>query len=251
MDSPPAPRLPSPPYEPLPAVSAALRAAIEREALRVNDRYLHDFIEEHAFCPFARAGRLAGQTSRYVLYADTPSVEPILALMARVAADPQQVVAQVILPLVEVDPDAWIRFCDEVTAAGHARLGGPPTLAFAALHPALRYHTGNPFALIPLFRRAPDPTLQWARLDALADLYAGRGTEHRFVDPDDIVAFVRDAPPPRPPLYDRVAETNAEMARHLGLARVEAQLADQAADARRSYRRLFVEHELAPDEDRL
>lgn len=242
--------LPVVPYEPLPPISPALRAAIEKEALRLNDRYLYEVIEEHAFCPFARSGREAGQTSRYVLYADTASVEPILAIMARVAADPQQVVAQVILPLVEASPDAWIRFCDEVTAAGHARLGGAPKLAFAALHPALRYHAGNPFALIPLFRRAPDPTLQWARLDALAELYAGRGNEHRYVDPDDILAFMRDAPPPRPPLYDRVAETNAKMAKHLGIAGIEALLAEQARDAQQSYRRLFVEHELG-GEDRV
>jgi hypothetical protein len=236
--------LPVPPFEPLPPVSAALRAAIEREALRLNDRYLHEIIEEYAFCPFARSGREAGQTSRYVLYADTPSVEPILEIMARVAADRQQVVAQVILPLVDVGPDAFIRFCDEVTAAGHARLGGAPKLAFAALHPALRYHAENPFALIPLFRRAPDPTLQWAQLDALAELYEGRGNEHRYVDPEQILTFMRDAPPPRPPLYDRVAETNAKMAKHLGLAKIEALLAEQAKDARTSYQRLFIEHEL-------
>jgi hypothetical protein len=237
----------TPPYEPLPPVSAALRAAVEKEALRVNDRYLYEVIEEYAFCPFARSGREAGQTSRYVFYADSPSVEPVLAIMAQVAEDPQQVVAQVIFPAVEVEPDAWIRFCDELTAAGHERLGGPPKLAFAALHPALRYHAGNPFALIPLFRRAPDPTLQWARLDALAELYEGRSTERKYVDPADIFRFVATAPRPRPPLYDRVAETNAKMAKHLGLPKIEAMFADQARDAQQSYRKLFVEHELGEE----
>lgn len=229
------------PYRALPPISEATRAALETEALRLNDRYLHEIVEGHAFCPYARGGREAGQTSRHVFYADTLEVGPILDLMERIAADRQQVVAQVIFPGVEVDPDPWIRFCDEVTRAGHARLGGPPVLAFAALHPGLRYRADNPFALIPLFRRAPDPTLQWVRLDALAEIYEGRTNERQFVDPADILTYVRDAPPPRVPLYDRVAETNAKVAHAIGLAKVEEVLADQARDARESYARILAE----------
>ena len=229
------------PYRALPPMSEATRAALSREALRINDRYLHEVIEGHAFCPFARGGREAGQTSRYVFFADTLELTPLFDLMAQVAADPQQVVAQVILPLIEVEPDAWIRFCDELTAAGHDRLGGPPVLAFAALHPELRYRADTHFSLIPLFRRAPDPTIQWVRLDALAEIYAGRSTERVFVDPRDVLTFVRDAPPPPTPLYDRVARTNAETAHRLGLAEVEAMLGDQAREARESYRRILSE----------
>jgi hypothetical protein len=231
-----------PPYAPLPPLGAALRAAIEAEALRANDRYLAELIEGHSFCPFARGGRLAGETHRHVHFAGEDGAESLLALMARVAADPRQVVAQVILPLVDVAPADFIRFCDELTAAGHARMGGPPVLAFAALHPELPYSARNAYAMVPLFRRAPDPTIQWVRLDGIAAVYEGRGTEARFVDPDQVLAFVRDEPPPRQALYDRVAETNAKVAHELGLARVEAMLADIAADARRSYARLLREH---------
>lgn len=233
------------PFEALPALCPELRAELVVEALRSNDRYLYEVIEEYAFCPFARPGRLAGQTARHVVFADASIVERLLTLMAEIAADEKQVVAQVILPFVEVAPDAWIRFCDEVTAAGHARMTGPPVLAFAALHPALRYGTQNPYAMISLFRRAPDPTLQWVRLDGIAAIYEGRDTEERFVDPEDVLAFVRDAPPPRPALYDRVAETNAKMARHLGLAKVEALLASIESEARRRCERVILEHDCA------
>lgn len=232
-----------PPYQALPPISVRLRAALEKEALRLNDRYLHEFIEEYAFCPFARAGRQAGQTSRYFFYADTLSVEPILEIMRKVAADPQQVVAQVIMPLIDVAPEAWIRFVNDVTALGHARMGGPPALAFAALHPALAYNDRNPFALVPLFRRAPDPTIQWARLDALAGLYAGRDSVDRYLDEDDVGSFMHAASPPRPALYDRVTETNAKMAHHMSLAKVEAMVTSFADDARRSYQRLLLEDE--------
>jgi len=229
------------PFEPLPRVSDEALRALEREALRLNDRYLYELVEGHAFCPFAKGGRQSGQTSRYFHYADTTDIEPLLGFMEQVASDPKQVVAQVIVPLIDVDPDRWIRFCDEVTAAGHARMGGPPVLAFAALHPRLRYDPAGHFSLIPLFRRSPDPTIQWVRLDALADIYEGRGTEHVYIDPADILTYVRDAPPPPRSLYERVAVTNFEVAHKIGVPRVEALAADQAEDARRSYARVLAE----------
>jgi hypothetical protein len=239
-----------PPFAGLPPrCCAALAAQIGLEALRANDRYLHAFVEEYSFCPFARGGREAGQTQRYVHYADAASperlVESLVELMLRIAADETQVVAQVILPLIEVEPEAWIHFCDELTALGHARRGGPAVLAFAALHPRLAYSDQNAFAMVPLFRRSPDPTIQWVRLDGLEKIYEGRDSEVRFVDPAHILEFLRDAPPPRPPLYDRIAETNRKMARRLGLPRVEAMLAGYAADAQRAYQRVLLEHACA------
>jgi hypothetical protein len=233
----PAPSL-VPPYAPLPPISGTAEAALSAEALRLNDRYLHEHIEGHGFCPFARGGRLAGETSRYVHYADTASVDPLLDLMARVAADPKQVVAQVILPLVEVSPEAWIRFVDELTALGHARLGQRAVLAFAALHPRLRYLEGSPAALVPLFRRAPDPTIQWVRLDAIHAIYEGRDDDTRFVDLADAESYLKSATP-RASLYDRIADANAAEAARLGVARLEAMLADIAEDGRRSYERIL------------
>lgn len=243
-----------PPFAPLaPLCCPALATQLEVEALRANDRYLHAFIEEYSFCPFARGGREAGQTKRYVHYADAASpeelVDGLVELMLRIAADATQVVAQVILPLIEVEPEPWIRFCDELTALGHARLrdagSGPAVLAFAALHPRLAYSDQNAFAMVPLFRRAPDPTIQWVRLDGLEKIYEGRDSEVRFVDPANVLEFLRDAPPPRPPLYDRIAETNRKMARRMGLPRVEAMLAEYHADAQRAYQRVLLEHECA------
>jgi hypothetical protein len=224
----------------LPALPAEQVAAIEAIALGANDRYLSAFIEAQGFCPFARSGRDAGQTRRYVYYADRPDLEPLLALMAQIAADPRAVVAQVIVPLIDVDPDRWIDACARLTALGHARIGGPPVLACAALHPRLRYATETPYAMVPLFRRAPDPTIQWVRLDGLATLYAGRDAADRYLEVTDLRAFLRDAPPPRPSLYARVAETNAKMARRLGLAHIEATLAGYAAEARARYAQVLL-----------
>lgn len=229
------------PFRPLPPAPRPAREAIEREALRVNDRYLHELVEGHAFCPFAKGGREARQTCRYVVYADQEGLESIPALLDEIANDPQKVVAQILLPMAEVGPQEWIRFCDAITKEGHARRGGPPVLAFAALHPDLPYDERTSLSVIPLFRRSPDPTIQWVRLDAIADIYAGRSAERVYVDPADILAFVRDAEPPAEPLYDRVARINFEIAKRVGVDRIAAVARDQAEDARQSYARIRTE----------
>ena len=234
------------PWEPLPALPLEVKDAIFEQALRANDRYLEEFIESYAFCPFSREGRRAGQTARYCHYAETAEVEPLLELMIRIAADPRQAVAQVILPFVEVDPAAWCRFCDDLTALGHRRMSGPDVLAFAALHPDLPFGLDTPYALVPLFRRAPDPTIQWVRLESLADLYRGRESGDVFVAPEDVAALLAGKPH-RPALYDRVAETNASMARRLSVARCVGMLASITADARRSDQRILLEAELEPE----
>ncbi len=223
-------KLPCEPLGPLPEPTVA---ALRQEAFRINDRYLLDFIEGYSFCPFARGGRRRGQVTRYFHYAETDDITPILRLMAEVAADPQQVVAQVVMPLLEVDARSWDRFVHELTDLGNRWIGGRPTLACAALHPELTFNQKSPNALVPLFRRAPDPTIQWARLDALEALYEGRNHRTTFVALVDIPAFI--ASPPPLPLYDRIAKSNASMANRLGIDCVVEMLADMRRDAQRSY----------------
>ncbi len=247
------PRAPAPlpvalPFEPLPPIDASMRQAIERAALTANDRYLETFLEPHSFCPFARGGRLKGQTQRFVHYADAIDAEPLVELLVRANDDPSRAVVQVILPLVEVTPDDWIRFCRAVTAAGNARLRSArgardEVFAVAPLHPSLPYSTVNPFALIPLFRRTPDPTIQWVRLDALDRLYAGRTGDTVFVHPDDLAQFAKQ--PQRTPLFDRIAETNQKMALRLGIPEVERTLRELSRAAQEDYARILLDDQPA------
>lgn len=226
------------PFDALDPIPTALQRAIAAEAIRVNDRYLDEFLERYAICPFSRQGREQGAVSRYVHHFSERSVEPLIARMREIAADPKQVVAQVILPLIEVGPDEWTRFCHRLTALGHGRMGGPDVLAVAPLHPDLPYTEANDEALIPLFRRTPDPTIQWVRLDGLAEIYEGRGKGTLFVDIDAIGAHL--AKESRPPLWNRIASTNAAMARRLTLPKVVDLLADIVSDARESYARVLL-----------
>ncbi|HND08854.1 MAG TPA: hypothetical protein PLY80_00395 [Pseudomonadota bacterium] len=238
-----------PPFEPLGPMTDKTRARLTEESLRVNDRYLREFIEGSSFCPYARQGRRAGQTQRHVYLAETLDLAPLLQLFLDIAADPTQVVAQVIMPVIEAEPEAWRRFCLELTELGHARLK-KPVLACAPLHPKLPFVEANMYGLVPLFRRAPDPTIQWVRLDGLEALYAGRGSDNQYLQVQDIESFVRSAQPPRPPLYDVVCKTNAAMARRLTIERVVKTLDEIASDGRRSYAQILLEDESQAAADR-
>ena len=230
---------PAVPFDALPPLTPALRAAIEAAALANNDRYLEAFLEPHSFCPFARGGRLRGQTRRIVHLAERAEAAPLLALFEDAAREPAHAVIQVILPMIEVAPEAWIRFCQDLTAAGNqARGEAQAVFAVAPLHPALRYSSANPYALIPLFRRTPDPTIQWVRLDALARLYAGRGSDKVYVDPEELDGYL--ARPRKSPLFERIAETNPAMATRRGSDEVERTLRDLADAARRRYTQLLL-----------
>lgn len=236
--SPPAPTVP---FEPLPELGPEVRRALEALALEANETYLASFIEAHSFCPFAAGGRARGLTARFVHVAERKDVEPFLDLMDRAAAAPEKAVVQVIVPAVEVSAADWTRFCHEVTAAGNARLrarGDASVYVVAPLHPDLPYSTRSPFALVPLLRRAPDPTIQWVRLDALDALYAGRSSDTVFVDPADVARFLRAKH--RPPLLERIAETNLKMAERLGVPEVERALREIARRARARYGRALL-----------
>lgn len=226
------------PYDPLPRLSSATRLAIEQEALRLNDRYLLEIIEHYAFCPFSKEGRAAGATQRIVYLADTASTDPLLTLMEETVAS-GLVVTQIILPLVEIGHAEFTRFCHDLTAAGHARMGAGPVLAVAPLHPDLPFGD-TPQAMVPLFRRAPDPTIQWVRLDGLEGIYAGRSADDRYVSPSDVPAYLEENPRGTPSLYDRIAQTNASMARRLGIPQVVELLASISNEGRERYARILL-----------
>lgn len=248
LSSLPPPRRPPRPFDVLPALSAGQREAIEREAGRVNERYLTEFIEAYGFCPYAKKGRQLGQIRRYMHFANQDTVSQLVTLMHAIAADASQVVVQVVLPLVEVEPEDWQRFVGELTEHGNAALARDDRMGTAALHPGLNYSDINPFSMLTLFRRAPDPTIQWVRLDAVRALYEGRGGGTRAVSLEDIDALL--SRPVMTPLYDRIAITNARMARRLKLDHVERLLADYADDGRRAYHQILLDPRLdGPPED--
>lgn len=227
------------PFAALPSLSPQVRAEIEAAALAANDRYLYEFVEGEAFCPYAREGRRRQETKRFVHWASELDAESLLELMAEVARDESIVVAQVIFPCIAVTPTAWMEFCTAVTNAAHKKMGGRDVLALAALHPDMSYREDTPFSLIPLFRRSPDPTIQWVRLSSLQALYKGREKGSTFIDPEQMMALIAEGPAPKP-LYDRVAEANEASLRRLGVSRVVRLLDSMREEATQRYEEILA-----------
>ncbi len=233
------------PYAPLPAIDSALQEQIEAAAIDANERYILEFLEEHAFCPYSRGGRAQGQTVRFVHYASSASALPLMELMAQASKNPKWMVVQVVLPMIQVEAEAWIQFCNELTAAANAKLGtGSDVYAVAAMHPELPYSRATPAAMIPLLRRSPDPTIQWVRLDDLEALYAGRSGETRVVDLSDPATLMQGEE--QTPLFERITEANLSMAEHLGFAKVEEMLASFATTTRDRYQQILESGQSAP-----
>lgn len=225
--------------QPLPPLPAAQIEALREAAFAANDRYLIDFVEAYGFCPYARKGRRLGQVHRYLHYADSTDTTPLVALMQRIAADPQQAVVQVVMPLLEVSGRAWTQFCQDLTTHANHDLPRDDRMATAALHPKLEYRTDNPFSLLTLFRRAPDPTIQWVRLDAVRALYEGRDGGTKAVSLDRVDELL--ARPPMAPLYDRIAITNAAMARRMRVEFIDQLLAGYHTEAQQAYHRILLD----------
>lgn len=206
----------------------------------MNDRYVQEFVEEYGFCPFAKRGRRLGQIHRYVHFAHAESVTELTTLMHRITSDPSQVVVQVVLPLIEIGPREWHRFVTKVSEFANFDLPRDDRMGTAALHLTLTYTDANPFSMLTLFRRSPNPTIQWVRLHGVRKLYEGRSGGTRVMTLADMDTPL--AKPPMTPLYDRIAITNARMARRMRLETIEAMLAEYADDATRSYQRILWDH---------
>lgn len=210
------------------------RSAMTQIALSFNEQYNERFVEGQSLCPYAREGRKRGETQRFTHFQSGDDWGALVQLFLNIASDETQVVAQVIFPDLEIEAESWIEFCHHITRLGHAARRGGDVLANAALHPRLPYRSTSAYSLIPLFRRAPDPTIQWVRLDRLEKLYEGRAKGSTFVDPANLLSML-DRPAVKS-LYDRVAEANLATVLGYGIERMESELSELYQDAQRAYR---------------
>lgn len=204
--------------------------AQERAAcLERNDRFLADFVEGRNVCPYAKRARINATAIRRPLpltldeiHADQAS---ILAVFEEIASNPEIEVLQVLCPRVVATPQEWVSRVKGMTEALHAK-HGQSVVGVAAFHPELPFLLRSPASMVPLFRRAPDPTIQWIRLDAIARVRSGRpvGDVAILSDGTDIGAFLKQQRRPR--LDEEIASANARMVQDEGLGGILALLAD-------------------------
>jgi hypothetical protein len=220
-------------------------SAVEAIARDVYARFTADFVEGQNLCPFARGARDAA-TSVVRVCLEPQSEDGTLcegsALAAMVDAlldEEGAEVIQVIFPLSTLDAKMWERWAKTLTAKIRTRRAGPAIWAVAAFHPELSWSDASPAEAIPLFRRSPDPTLQWLRLDALERVRRGRqeGDVALPSDPRSAAAFLAEQA--RPSLADRVAENNHRTANKIGWSILAERFKDLADEAQRRYSELL------------
>ncbi len=200
----------------------------EAACLERNDRFLAEFVEGRNVCPYAKMARVNKAALRRPLplrfdelHADKPG---IANAFDEIANDPTIEVLQILCPRVQATPQEWVAAVKGMTEALHAK-HGQSVVGVAAFHPELPFLMRTPASMVPLFRRAPDPTIQWIRLDVITKVRAGRpkGDVAILSDHANIEAFLKEQRRPR--LDEEIASANARMVQNEGLSEILALLA--------------------------
>ena len=149
-------------------------AALQREALRLCDRYVAEVVLAFGLCPWAEGVLRAGTLARRVL-ADArvvpADVAPIIDEWAigNGGEDGGVEVGFVIFPRYAGSRGAFDSFAEGVRRAERARRPAGTAVPFviAAFHPEGSERVGGPHQLVSFLRRSPDPLLQLVRAERL------------------------------------------------------------------------------------
>lgn len=211
--------------------------ALRAQALRLYERYQREFVEALGICPWAERARREGRVRpRVVLDADA-DVERTVAAVRAFGEDTSIEIGLLIFPRLALARVPFEQFVGRVRERDAE--DGPITMALAAFHPEAPADVTEPGRLVPFLRRTPDPTIQVVRLAVLDRVrrHGNHGTG--FVDPSMLdPARLLEEPAPLP-LHERLAETNLERVRELGVEHVKAVLDDIQRDRDASYARLL------------
>jgi hypothetical protein len=167
--------------------------------LRVNRRWIDEVVVQHGVCPFAAPSLAAdGQVQRRVL----GSLDDARAAIDALAADARLAVGLLIFPRLTLDAEAFDRACVPLRTAHSAFVA-------AVFHPATPFTTATAAQAVGFFRRAPDPTLQLVRAQALDDVRGGKDVAGKFLFDYSAAAWQElERRQNRLPLSERIARDN-------------------------------------------
>ena len=154
---------------------------LEREALRLCDRYVAEVVLAFGLCPWAEPVIRAGTLGRRVLPDPNPAPADVLPIIDTWAAPGGGVeVGFVIVPRHAGGRGAFDSFAEGVRRADRARrpVGATAPFMVAVFHPQGLDAFVGPHQLVSFLRRSPDPLLQLVRADRLdqaKDRWTGPG----------------------------------------------------------------------------
>jgi hypothetical protein len=216
------------------------RHALEREALRVHQRYASEIVEALNFCPFSAPARAEGRVTLRVLFGPEPDLSQTLHEMECLEYDERTDIALLIYPEAVLSRLAFQHFAARVREADEQRKGrGQSAFALADFHPDAEPQLATPEKLVAFIRRSPDPVLQLLRRSAL-EAVRGEVQGTRFVDLAQLLDPAAQSAPAPDPLHQRIARANQKTVQRLGVAQVSALLEDILEDRDRSYGPLGV-----------
>ena len=204
-------------------------------ALARNDAYLHNFVEGHNLCPWARHCREGGRLHRQVVLVtgglqSTPAWDAAVAaadaavLAAERVRAPDLEVGLLIFPaLVEglsagrAAAERWTAFCGAVRAATEARHAATePPFFCVPFHPDFPEDLATPARAVRFMRKSPDPTLQLVRRALLREI-RGRTPDTLVVDPTKLSDEELQRLHVPESISDRIARVGLETIKGLGV----------------------------------
>ncbi|MFK7998507.1 MAG: DUF1415 family protein [Polyangiales bacterium] len=211
--------------------------ALITEARRIHERFSVEFVEGFGFCPWAKKARVEGRTAtRVLLYAEGDTRAPILDAMKELGEDETYEVTFILFPALDMERKAFEQLTATLREEYAEVYDGSPPMALAAFHPSAPFNDSSAARALPFVRRSPDPTIQMVRRSVLDSVRSGSDSGTGFIDLENVdFASILSAPPSKPPLHERVAETNAATLRREGQGRLEGVLADICRDRDESY----------------
>lgn len=211
-----------------------------REALRINERYLAEVVEEFDLCPWARGIRNTPKLRRRVFLGaeDSPALHSEVAKEVEdFAIHTEAEIGLLIFPRLGIDAGAFRAFVSSLEAAHaavHPRHDIP--LAMAAFHPNAEADLSSPARLVSFIRRSPDPTIQLVRREAMAQARQGPGGGSTFAESLDAFMPLMGKKV-KASVSDNIAKTNLATVERVGVQAMESILEDIAEDRRTSYAR--------------
>jgi hypothetical protein len=210
---------------------------LEREVERVHRRYQLEVVEALGLCPWAKDARVAGRVRMGVSFMSDPDSAAAWALVeATMTADDIEV-GILVFPALALQRLPFSHFVAAVRAEEAARTArGPNRIALADFHPQASADMASAERLVPFLRRAPDPMIQIVRQTALESVRLSEDQGTSFLDPSHYdLASLMSLPASPPALAARVARNNARTLERVGVAHVEALVADILRDRNASY----------------
>jgi hypothetical protein len=197
-----------------------------QEVLRIHERFLVEVIEKLQLCPWAEGTRQSGALKRAVILDQDP-LEEILAW------DENVLVGILIFPRFSGGPEAFDEHLKQLRKSEQLRRKSP--FVTALFHPRLSFSAETPEQLVPLFRRSPDPSVQFIRHAALESVRSA-GPSGKFLFDWSAKAFAElERREKELPVSDRIARDNAVTVEREGVAALLAIYQDLLADRNRSY----------------